>query len=118
MYLYALFYVRRVTDSLYPWDLGYGVNQEWINMLSVFDNIESEMDAWNKIKKEEEKLEDSNAIPPSKGTIKDKILGHSDSGDKPKPKKKPPKDPTSFEIEVPWKNAKQTIKTIRKFMNI
>jgi hypothetical protein len=116
MYLYALFYVRRVRDSLYPWDLGYGVNQEWINMLSVFDNIELEMDAWNKIKKKEEEVEDSNAIPPSKGSIKDKILGHS--GDEKQKPKKPPKDPTSFEIDVPWKNAKQTIKTIRKFMNI
>jgi len=115
MYLYALFYVRRIKDSLYPWDLGYGVNQEWINMLSVFDDIETEMDVWNKNKKKEEDVEKSNAIPPTKGSIKDKILGQSD--EKPK-SKKPPKDPTSFEIDVPWKNAKQTIKTIRKLMNI
>lgn len=113
MSLYALFYVRRVRDSLYPWDLGYGRNDEWVHLLSLFDSIESELDEWNKTEKKKEEIEESNAIPPRKGSIKDKV----DAAATRKDKKKGAGD-KSIQIEVPWKHTKKTIKGLRELFGV
>lgn len=113
--LYALFYVRRVRDSLYPWDLGYGRNEEWINLLTVFDSVEVELDNWNKKQKKKEELEEGNYIPPRKGSIKDKVDALSERDRKPKKEKGTDK---SVQIEVPWKHTKQTIKSLKKLFGV
>lgn len=121
--MYALFYVRRVKDSLYPWDLGYEKNEEWINLLNVFDDIEHKLDEWNKKEKKKDEIEDSNAIPPKKESISEKIekLGRRGDGDDSSSKKKrDQKDSSSKKIqfEVPWKHSKKTIKDFRKMIGI
>lgn len=96
---------------MYPWDLGYGRNDEWIHLISLFDSIESELDAWNKLEKKKEELEDSNAIPPRKESIGQKV----DSASK---KKKKEAGDKSIQIEVPWKHTKKTIKGLRDMFGI
>lgn len=102
--------MRRVKDSLYPWDLGYEKNEEWVNLLSVFDSIESELDEWNSKQKKKEELEDSNAIPPKKGSIDEKIdrLGSK--------KQQQQRDSKKIQFEVPWKNSKKAIKDFKKYL--
>lgn len=94
-------------------------------MLSVFDDIEIKLDEWNKKERKKEDIEDSNAIPPRKESIADKIdkLGRkSSSGDDDRSKKndKQKKDTGSkkLQFEVPWKHSKKTIKDFRKLIGI
>lgn len=86
---------------------------EWIYLLNILDSIEHEVTEFNKNKKKEEDLEKSNAIPPSKQSIKDKLFGPKDD----KPTKKSQND-QSFDIKLPWANAKKMTKSIRDLMNI
>jgi hypothetical protein len=98
---------------LYPWDLGYGKNDEWINLLSVFDSIEKELDEWNKTQKKKEELEEGNYIPPRKGSITDKVDQEARRKDK-----KKGKDDKTIQIEVPWKHTKKTIKGLRDLFGV
>lgn len=93
-------------------------------MLSVFDDIEIKLDEWGKKEKKKEDIEDSNAIPPRKESIADKIdkLGKksSNSSDVDDNKKQQKRDSSSkkLQFEVPWKHSKKTIKDFRKLIGI
>ena len=119
LYLYALFYIRRVKDALYPWDLGYGKNTEWINLLNIFDSIEGELEEWGKKKEKQDELESGNYIPPAKGTIKDKIeaLGKKAEKQREREKNKDGKK-DSIEIHLPWAHTKKSVKTLKKLFGI
>lgn len=93
-------------------------------MLSVFDDIEIKLDEWSKKEKKKEDIEDSNAIPPRKESIADKIdkLGKKKTPDddriSSKDEKKSDGRNKKLQFEVPWKHSKKTIKDFRKLIGI
>jgi len=91
-------------------------------MLSVFDDIEIKLDEWNKKEKKKEDIEDSNAIPPKKESISDKLdkLGrkmdkNQQRGDDHYNKNADSRN-KQIQFEVPWKHSKKVINDFKKML--
>lgn len=129
--LYIYFYVMMVNHGLFPWDLGYGHNEEWLNLIPLLDSIEREMQLWYKEKEEQEKEDNSNAIPKKeKKSIKDMVLGSNDNNAEKEISQNKNREKTSskthkereekkqtIEIPLPWRNSKEKAQSIRKMLH-